>query len=154
MATFVVLGYFTDQGIRNAKETTKRADAFKEMARKIGVTVKDVYWTLGPFDIVAVCEAPDDAHRIGARVQRRRLGQCPHPDAQGVLASRNRHHPRQHGLTEGLGAEVPAYAPSAEDREPRRQPWLAARHQPAGTRCPAACPLCGRMENKHVGVVT
>jgi len=61
MATFVVLGCFTDQGMRNAKETSKRADAFKEMARKIGVTVKDVYWTLGQFDIVAVCEAPDDA---------------------------------------------------------------------------------------------
>jgi uncharacterized protein with GYD domain len=60
MATFVVLGCFTDQGIRNAKETTKRADAFKEMARKVGVTVKDVYWTLGQFDIVAICEAPDD----------------------------------------------------------------------------------------------
>jgi uncharacterized protein with GYD domain len=31
------------------------------MARKIGVTVKDVYWTLGQFDVVAICEAPDDA---------------------------------------------------------------------------------------------
>jgi uncharacterized protein with GYD domain len=60
MATFVVLGCFTDQGIRNAKETTKCADAFKEMARKVGVTVKDVYWTLGQFDIVATCEAADD----------------------------------------------------------------------------------------------
>jgi len=60
MATFVVLGCFTDQGIRTAKETTKRADAFKELAKKVGVTVKDVYWTLGQFDIVAICEAPDD----------------------------------------------------------------------------------------------
>jgi uncharacterized protein with GYD domain len=61
MATFVVLGCFTDQGVRNAKDTTRRAEAFKEMARKIGVTVKDVYWTLGQFDVVAICEAPDDA---------------------------------------------------------------------------------------------
>ena len=60
MSTFVVLGCFTDQGIRNVKETTKRADAFKEMARKTGVTVKDVYWTIGQYDIVAICEAPDD----------------------------------------------------------------------------------------------
>jgi len=60
MATFVVLGCFTDQGIRNAKETTKRADAFRELAKKVGVTVRDVYWTLGQFDIVAICEAPDD----------------------------------------------------------------------------------------------
>jgi len=61
MATFIVLGCFTDQGVRNIKDTPKRAEAFKEMAKKIGVTVKDVYWTLGQFDIVAVCEAPDDA---------------------------------------------------------------------------------------------
>jgi len=60
MATFVVLAGFTDQGIRNVKETVSRADAFKEMAKKSGVTVKDMYWTLGRHDIVAICEAPDD----------------------------------------------------------------------------------------------
>jgi len=60
MATFVVLGCFTDQGMRSIKESTKRADAFKEMAKKAGATVKDVYWTLGQYDIVAICEAPDD----------------------------------------------------------------------------------------------
>lgn len=60
MATFIVLAGFTDQGIRNVKETVGRAEAFKEMAKKSGVTVKDMYWTLGPYDIVALCEAPDD----------------------------------------------------------------------------------------------
>lgn len=60
MATFVVLAGFTDQGIRNVKETISRADAFKEMASKTGVTVKDMYWTLGRHDIVAICEVPDD----------------------------------------------------------------------------------------------
>jgi uncharacterized protein with GYD domain len=39
MATYVVLAKFTDQGIRNAKESPKRADAFKEMAKTFGVTV-------------------------------------------------------------------------------------------------------------------
>ena len=42
MATFVVLASFTEQGIRNAKETINRADQFKEMAKKNGVTVKDI----------------------------------------------------------------------------------------------------------------
>ena len=36
------------------------ADAFKEMAKKSGVTVKDMYWALGRHDIVAICDAPDD----------------------------------------------------------------------------------------------
>jgi uncharacterized protein with GYD domain len=61
MATFVVLGCFTDQGIRSVKDTAKRAEAFQKAAKKIGATVKDVYWTLGQFDVVAVCDAPDDA---------------------------------------------------------------------------------------------
>src|ERR1700730_9193081 len=60
MATFVVLAGFTDQGIRNVKETIGRAEAFKEMAEKSGITVKDLYWTLGQYDVIAVCEGPDD----------------------------------------------------------------------------------------------
>lgn len=60
MATFVVLAGFTDQGIRNVKETISRAEAFKQMAKTSGITVKDLYWTLGQYDVVAVCEAPDD----------------------------------------------------------------------------------------------
>ena len=60
MATFFVLARFTDQGIRNVKDTITRAEAFRDMAKKSGVTVKDVYWALGQYDIVAICEAPDD----------------------------------------------------------------------------------------------
>lgn len=60
MATFLVLSCFTDQGIRSIKDTAQRAEAFKETASKIGVTFKDIYWTLGPYDVVAVCDAPDD----------------------------------------------------------------------------------------------
>jgi uncharacterized protein with GYD domain len=61
MATYIVLANFTDQGIRNVKDTAKRADVFKELAKSLGATVKDVYWTLGQYDIAAVVEAPDDA---------------------------------------------------------------------------------------------
>jgi uncharacterized protein with GYD domain len=61
MATYITLMRFTDQGIRNVKDTTKRAEAFKEVARKMGVTVKDIYWTLGRYDSVATLEASDDA---------------------------------------------------------------------------------------------
>ncbi len=60
MATFVVIAGFTDQGIRNVKETISRAEVFKKMAEKTGVTVKDMYWTIGRHDIIAICEAPDD----------------------------------------------------------------------------------------------
>ena len=51
---------FTDQGIRKVQDSPKRADVFKDMAKKCGATVKDVFWTLGEYDIVVVVEAPDD----------------------------------------------------------------------------------------------
>jgi uncharacterized protein with GYD domain len=60
MATVIVLANFTDQGIHEVKETIGRAEAYKEMAKKVGVVVKDIYWTLGGYDVVAICEAPDD----------------------------------------------------------------------------------------------
>lgn len=60
MASYIVLASFTDQGVRNVKDTTKRADAFKELAKSKGANVKDLYWTLGQFDIVALVDAPDD----------------------------------------------------------------------------------------------
>ena len=59
MATFIVLGNFTEQGIRNIKESPKRSDAFKALAAKAGVKVKDIYWTLGHYDIATIIEAPD-----------------------------------------------------------------------------------------------
>ena len=61
MATFIVLGNFTEQGIRNIKESPKRADAFKALAAKSGVKVRDIYWTLGHYDLVTIVEAPDAA---------------------------------------------------------------------------------------------
>jgi uncharacterized protein with GYD domain len=45
MPTYIVLANFTDQGIRAVKDTTKRASAVKESAKKFGATVKNLYWT-------------------------------------------------------------------------------------------------------------
>jgi uncharacterized protein with GYD domain len=60
MATYISLWNFTDQGIRTVKDTTKRAEVMKEMAQKAGVTVKDIYWTLGAYDGVSIFEAPNE----------------------------------------------------------------------------------------------
>jgi len=61
MATYIALSGFTDQGIRNVKDTTKRADMVRDMAKKLGVTMKEVFWTMGAYDVVVIFEAPDDA---------------------------------------------------------------------------------------------
>ena len=47
MATYIALFDFTEQGVRNFKDTTQRADAFVEVAKNASVTLKEVYWTLG-----------------------------------------------------------------------------------------------------------
>ena len=61
MASYIALCNFTDQGIRNVKETVHRAEAVAAAARKAGVTMTDIQWTLGGYDIVCRFEAPDDA---------------------------------------------------------------------------------------------
>lgn len=60
MAHYVVLANFTDQGIRAVKETTKRAQAFRDLAKKMGSEIKDIFWTLGEYDVVLTMEAPND----------------------------------------------------------------------------------------------
>jgi uncharacterized protein with GYD domain len=60
MATYVVLSSFTEQGIKSVADSMKRTDAVKEMARKLDITLKDTYWTLGTYDVVAIFEAPND----------------------------------------------------------------------------------------------
>lgn len=61
MATYIALSNFTDQGIRTVKDSTKRADAVKEAAKKFGTEMTQIYWTLGNYDLVAIIEASDDA---------------------------------------------------------------------------------------------
>jgi uncharacterized protein with GYD domain len=74
MATFIALLNFTEQGIRGFKDTTKRADNFSKLAKKAGVTVKDVYWTVGGFDGVLILEAEDDASVASALISLGALG--------------------------------------------------------------------------------
>jgi uncharacterized protein with GYD domain len=61
MLTYVTLSNFTDQGIRNIKDSPKRVEAFRALAKKNGCTLKEVLWTHGQYDMVAIMEAPDEA---------------------------------------------------------------------------------------------
>lgn len=74
MVTYVVLANFTDQGVRNVKDSPKRADAFKEMAKTFGVTVKEIVWTQGRYDVVTVLEAPDEAAAMSLGLSLSALG--------------------------------------------------------------------------------
>ena len=60
MPTYVALLNFTDQGIRNVRDTVERAAKADELAQKHGASFSHFYWTVGPHDLVTVLEAPDD----------------------------------------------------------------------------------------------
>ncbi|MCW2223723.1 uncharacterized protein with GYD domain [Bradyrhizobium japonicum] len=74
MVTYVVLGNFTDQGVRNVKDSPKRAEAFKEMAKTFGVSVNEIVWTQGRYDVVTVLEAPDEAAAMSLSLSLSALG--------------------------------------------------------------------------------
>jgi uncharacterized protein with GYD domain len=61
MATFISLINFTDQGIRDIKKSPGRAEHFKEVAGNLGVKLKETYWTVGNYDVVAVLEGSEEA---------------------------------------------------------------------------------------------
>jgi uncharacterized protein with GYD domain len=60
MPSYVCLIQFTDQGIRNVRDTVKRGDAAIAEAEKMGMKIIEEYWTMGAYDAVVVFDAPDD----------------------------------------------------------------------------------------------
>ncbi len=60
MASYIVLLNYTDQGIRNVKQSPKRRKAATAAAEKLGIKVKEAYLTMGPHDMVVVADAPND----------------------------------------------------------------------------------------------
>jgi uncharacterized protein with GYD domain len=60
MATYVTLVKFTERGVKDIKDTSKRAGEFKTHAKKHGIEVKEQYWCMGAYDGVILFDAPDD----------------------------------------------------------------------------------------------
>ena len=60
MAMYLMLLNWTDQGIKNIKESPKRLDAAKKLAKDLGGEIKTVYMTQGSFDLALVAEMPND----------------------------------------------------------------------------------------------
>jgi uncharacterized protein with GYD domain len=58
--TYVSLLNWTDQGIRNVRDTLERSSRAEELAQKHGARIEQVYYTVGPYDLIITVEAPDD----------------------------------------------------------------------------------------------
>lgn len=61
MPTYITLLNWTEQGVKNVKESPKRLDAAKELFRSMGAEIKEFYLVKGQYDMVIVSEGPDDA---------------------------------------------------------------------------------------------
>jgi uncharacterized protein with GYD domain len=61
MSTFVSLVNWTDQGVAHVRDTVARAEDAKRVAAAMGGSLKEIYWTVGPYDLVVVADFPDDA---------------------------------------------------------------------------------------------
>ena len=59
MATFLISLNWTDQGIRAVKDAPKRAQLAREMAKKVGVEIKQLFLTSGDSDILLILDAPN-----------------------------------------------------------------------------------------------
>jgi len=60
MPTYIALVQFTEKGIQAAKQTTQRVADWAAAVQPIGVSIKQMYWTLGHYDQVCIFDAPDD----------------------------------------------------------------------------------------------
>src|SRR5215470_15771573 len=74
MATYISLVQFTDKGIQAAKETIHRVNEWAAKVQSRGVTIKQMYWTLGQYDQVCVFDAPDDETAAGVLLSADMLG--------------------------------------------------------------------------------
>src|SRR5258707_8993672 len=59
MASYIMLLNWTEQGMEKIKASPKRLDAGRKAFKKLGCLLKDVYLTMGPYDLVCVVDAPD-----------------------------------------------------------------------------------------------
>ena len=74
MATYISLVQFTDKGMQAAKQTTRRIADWAAKVQSIGVSIKQMYWTLGQYDQVCVFEAADDETAASALLSADMLG--------------------------------------------------------------------------------
>jgi uncharacterized protein with GYD domain len=60
MPHYVMLMNWTDQGVKTFKDTVDRYEGARDVLKAKGVTLKDIYWTVGAYDLVSIGEAADD----------------------------------------------------------------------------------------------
>ena len=87
MTTYVTLYNFTDQGIKTIKDTVKRTETARTAAAAMGVTIKEVVWTQGQYDLIIISEASDDAKATAMALNTLKLGNVRGQTLRGFTAA-------------------------------------------------------------------
>jgi uncharacterized protein with GYD domain len=74
MPHYIALVSFTDQGIRDVKNSIKRADRFKRLAAKHKVKVREIHWTMGRYDIIVTFDAANESAMSALTLENASLG--------------------------------------------------------------------------------
>lgn len=74
MPTYVALVNWTDEGIKNYRDTTSRAADFTKLVESSGGRVRELLWTVGDYDLVTVADFPDDETGVAVLLQVGSLG--------------------------------------------------------------------------------
>ena len=61
MSTYIVLGNWTEKGFHDIESSPDRLEEFKQLCKENGATLVSFYVTMGPYDMVIIVDAPDDA---------------------------------------------------------------------------------------------
>jgi len=69
MSTYVSLINWTDQGIREFRDTTHRAEEFAKLVESKGGQVRELLWTVGEYDLVSVIDFPDEEAGVATLLQ-------------------------------------------------------------------------------------
>ena len=97
MPTFILSLNWTDQGIRAVKDAPKRAEAAQELAKKVGVEIKEVYLTSGYTDLLIIVDARAGTTLPSSRSRSARRETCvPAPPGLGRSPNFKSSYPSYH----------------------------------------------------------
>jgi uncharacterized protein with GYD domain len=74
MPTYILLVDWTEQGVKEFKDTVDRYETGRSILEEAGVKFRDIYWTLGAHDMVSIVDAPDDETLSAALLRNASLG--------------------------------------------------------------------------------
>jgi len=94
MPTYISLAKWTDQGIKNVKDSPQRLEAVKKAVEAAGGKWIGFYMTMGRYDMVVIMEAPSDevastvllAVGKGGNVRTETLKAYPEDQYRGIIA--------------------------------------------------------------------